>query len=55
MLKCTLNYENLPEKRSTRTGLADVGDGKKKKPHFCGCLGRTSISLMEERFLSNFL
>ena len=30
MLKCTLNYENLPEKRSTRTGLADVGDGKKK-------------------------
>ena len=30
MLKCTLNYENLPEKRSTRTGLADVGDEKKK-------------------------
>ena len=29
MLKCTLNYENLPEKRSTRTGLADVGDEKK--------------------------
>ena len=29
MLKFTLKYENLPEKRSTRTGLAEVGARKK--------------------------
>jgi len=28
-MKVTLKYENLPEKRSTRTGLPEVGARKK--------------------------
>ena len=30
MIKFTLKYENLPEKRSIRTGLVEVGARKKK-------------------------
>ena len=45
MIKLTQRYENLPEKHSTRTGLAEVG-AREKNLTF---LGQTSISLKKER------
>lgn len=47
MFKLTQRHENLPEKHSTRTGLAEVG-AREKNLTF---LGQTSISLKKERFL----
>ena len=51
MIKLTQRHENLPEKHSTRTGLAEVG-AREKNLTF---LGQTSISLKKERkrFLLN--
>ena len=49
MFKLTQRHENLPEKHSTRTGLAEVG-AREKNLTF---LGQTSISLKKERFLLN--
>lgn len=47
MFKLTQRHENLPEKHSTRTGLAEVGTREKNLTF----LGQTSISLKKERFL----
>lgn len=49
MFKLTQRHENLPEKHSTRTGLAEVGTREKNLTF----LGQTSISLKKERFLLN--
>ena len=51
MIKLTQRHENLPEKHSTRTGLAEVGTREKNLTF----LGQTSISLKKERkrFLLN--
>ena len=51
MIKLTQRYENLPEKHSTRTGLAEVG-AREKNLTF---LGQTSISLKKERKKERFL
>ena len=45
MIKLTQRHENLPEKHSIRTGLAEVG-AREKNLTF---LGQTSISLKKER------
>ena len=50
MIKLTQRHENLPEKHSTRTGLAEVGT-REKKPDFF----RPNFYIAEERTKERFL